>query len=48
MVEDINFRNKKIIVESKRNPTELFDPRPGSGLLTYINNFGFHTPWNKW
>lgn len=28
MVEDISFRNEKFNVESKRNPTELFDPRP--------------------
>ena len=28
MVEDISFRNEKFNVESKRNPTELYDPRP--------------------
>ena len=30
MVEDISFRNEKFNVESKRNPTDLFDPRPSA------------------
>ena len=28
IVDDISFRNEKFNVESKRNPTVLFDPRP--------------------
>lgn len=30
MAEDISFRNKKFNVVPKRNPTDLFDPRPSA------------------